>query len=529
MKLARKNFFYTAVVTGILTVIVIGYFVFMLPSLYVAYMSDSYYDDIVNQHTTYVKEKSYDHVKVSYPTCMSIDIPMNEDSFVIVGKNFKVTVTPKTPEMKSLLSDMKSYAKESIKIAKKGKKGIDEKQFNKKVEDWKNQITSQVNLTDNTGFDVTSKTNAFQSKMYKDEFGEIHFLSKKTMILVSGVSDGENHYSNYFGITYEKEHLIISYLPAMTPQMTELRPIVLHSLPMLLAVLFLFALVVSYLYSRGIVNPILRLVKHTQRIRSSDKIFDVRLPVEGKDEIAILVQTLNELYEKLEENYKELEQKKEELEQKNKSKEVFLRSSSHQLKTPIAAALLLTEGMINQIGKYKEHEIYLPEVKKQLLSMRKIVEDILALSRCEEQIEMQEIDLEELLKMQLAQYEITLTEAEDTLVFSFEEECILKTDATLFCRILSNLITNAVVHSAKNATITITTKKNCLTIHNTNAHIEENEREMMFEPFVKGSKSSKGHGLGLYIVKYYAQMLSIEVTVENDATGVLTTLTFCDL
>ena len=44
----------------------------------------------------------------------------------------------------------------------------------------------------------------------------------------------------------------------------------------------------------------------------------------------------------------ELEEKNRELAEENERQEIFLRSSSHQLKTPIAAALLLVDGMLNE-------------------------------------------------------------------------------------------------------------------------------------------------------------------------------------
>lgn len=38
MKLSQKNLFYTILITAVLSILVVGYFVFMLPSLYVSYM-----------------------------------------------------------------------------------------------------------------------------------------------------------------------------------------------------------------------------------------------------------------------------------------------------------------------------------------------------------------------------------------------------------------------------------------------------------------------------------------------------------
>lgn len=384
----------------------------------------------------------------------------------------------------------------------------------------------QVTFLDELPFTLNTESDSAFFEYYWEESTKFHYLSTDTFIIEAGVADGENHYTNYMGITFNSDRIVISYLPTMTPQMNEIRPIVLHSLPMLLAVIILFALVVSYLYSNGIVDPIIKLVKHTERVKRSGLTSNVALPVKGNDEIAMLIETLNGLYEELDKNYKSLENKNKELNMKNKRREVFLRSSSHQLKTPVAAALLLVDGMINQIGKYKDTNLYLPELKKQLLSMSKIVEDILYLSRSEENISLEKIDLNKFIANQLSNYEIPLAEGSFNLVTDYGINSVITTDTNLLTKIFDNLISNGIVHSKEGATITITTKANQFDIYNSHAHIDEDLMPNIFEPFISGSHSGKGHGLGLYIVNYYANILGATVKIDNINDGVLTRVIF---
>ena len=384
----------------------------------------------------------------------------------------------------------------------------------------------QVTFLDELPFTLNTESDSAFFEYYWEESTKFHYLSTDTFIIEAGVADGENHYTNYMGITFNSDRIVISYLPTMTPQMNEIRPIVLRSLPMLLAVIILFALVVSYLYSNGIVDPIIKLVKHTERVKLSGLNSNVKLPVKGNDEIAMLIETLNGLYEELDKNYKSLENKNKELNMKNKRQEVFLRSSSHQLKTPVAAALLLVDGMINQIGKYKDTNLYLPELKKQLLSMSKIVEDILYLSRSEENISLEKIDLNKFIANQLSNYEIPLAEGSFNLVTDYGINSVITTDTNLLAKIFDNLISNGIVHSKEGATITITTKANQFEIYNSHAHIDDKLLPNIFEPFISGSHSGKGHGLGLYIVNYYAHILGATVKIDNINDGVLTRVLF---
>lgn len=528
MKLIHKNFLYTAIVTSILTILVLGYFVLMLPSLYVDYMSNENYNSIVEQHKGYLKDGSYKNVTTKNPSCMTIDIPFSKPSFVVTGKSFQMTITPTTAAMNNLLSDIKNYVKSNISSFQDNEERIDQKEFTSELKEkaieWKDAFLNQATFLDELPFAVKTNTDSSFDTYDWEESTKMHYISDDTIVIEADVKDGENHYTNYMGITFHKDSLVMSYLPTMTPQMNEISPIVIHSLPMLIAVIVLFALVVSYLYSRGIVGPIIRLVKHTEAVKRSNATTHVLLPVKGKDEIAELIQTLNELYEELDNNYKDLENKNNELKEKNKRQEVFLRSSSHQLKTPIAAALLLVEGMINQIGKYGDTKAYLPEVKKQLFSMRKIVEDILYLSRCEESITLEKVELNMVVTRQLSDYQITLAEGNYDIVTNFIEDSSVITDPNLLLKILDNLILNAIVHSEEGATITISTRPYQLEIHNSKAHIEESLMPNIFEPFVSGH--GNGHGLGLYIVTYYANVLGAQVKLQNVKDGVLTKVTF---
>lgn len=530
MKLVHKNFLYTAFITGILSVLVLGYFVFMLPSLYVDYMSNENYYAVVKQHKGYLKDGTYQNVTIKNPSCVTVDIPFLDDSVIVTGKYFQTTITPNTDEMKALLSDIKGYVKLRIDAFKAGNKNFNQDKINEelkvKVTAWKDTLMNQADFLDDLPFDIKTQSDEFYFKNHWDESTKLHYYSDDTVIFEVGVEDVENDYTNYIGLTFDNEHIVMSYLPTMTPQMNEITPIVVRSLPMLIAVIVLFSLVVSYLYSKGIVNPIIALVKHTEMAKRSGIIVDASLTVKGNDEISMLVRTLNDLYEELDKNYKTLENINNELSERNKRQEVFLRSSSHQLKTPIAAALLLVEGMINQVGKYQDTKIYLPEVKLQLLSMRKIVEDILYLSHCEENVTLEQIDLKVLVNSQLLNHQFALTEGKYTLVTDYQDGSFVTSDSNLLSKIVDNLISNAIVHSKECAIITILTKPNQLEIHNSDAHIDEAIMPNIFEPFVQGSHHGKGHGLGLYIVAYYANILGATVKIKNIKDGVLTKIMF---
>jgi len=533
MKLTHKNLLYTAIISGVLTILVLGYFIFMLPSLYVDYVTEENYESVLAQQKGYLASGSYQDVKVKTPACMTIDVPFSQDAIVLTGKMFQIEIEPSTDEMKALVQDIKSFIKEKTEMFEDSGKFEEDAFYDEleaKLKVWKDSLLDQNILVDDLPFDITTQVESSNAFNYENETMDFRYVSDNTIIFVAGVDDGETKYSNFVAVTYNKDRLVVSYLPAMTPQMNEITPIVVRSLPMLLAVIVLFALIVSSLYTKGIVDPILRLVKHTEVVKQCGDIKNAQLLVKGNDEIAMLVQTLNDLYSELTKNYTEMEDKNEELEEKNQSKEVFLRASSHQLKTPIAAALLLVDGMINQIGKYQDTKVYLPEVKKQLLSMRRIVDDILSLSRHEESLFLEKTDVTLLVAKQLTNYQVTAAEHHFTMLTEYSADCFITTDAVILVKVIDNLISNAFHHSREGATITIKTSPEEVVIINSKAHIDEALLKDIFEPFVSGQESgtirSGGHGLGLSIAAYYAKRINARIEISNVEDGVKAKILF---
>lgn len=210
---------------------------------------------------------------------------------------------------------------------------------------------------------------------------------------------------------------------------------------------------------------------------------------------------------------------------------MLLGASSHQLKTPIAAALLLVDGMYNQIGKYQDTQKYLPQVKAQLLSMKRMVEDILYLNRCGETLDFQCLALLDVLRRKLEAYRIAASDRQISIDIEGEEHVLVLTDETVLSHILDNLLSNAVNYTPKGGRIRIAVQEHTLVIQNYGVTIDEELLPHIFEPFVSGSheRSADGagsHGLGLYIAAYYAKVLGMQLAVENEEDSVAVTLNF---
>ena len=89
MKLGRKNLVYSLILAGIMLLFLVGYFIYMLPSLYVDYVMEQNLKSVKEQHNAYIKNGTYEGIAVRNPSaCYSIEIPNEGDSIFVTGKAF---------------------------------------------------------------------------------------------------------------------------------------------------------------------------------------------------------------------------------------------------------------------------------------------------------------------------------------------------------------------------------------------------------------------------------------------------------
>ena len=452
-ELGRKNLCYSLLLAAVLMALLTGYFIWMLPSLYVSYTEEQNLKAVRTQHQSFMETGTYDHIRVKNPSaCISVRIPFEKACVELTSKRIAVIITAENADTMELMEQIQSLAK---KI---------EEQI-RQIQDrlntiWEKQIRLPFALE---VIDLTA-----EKELYYNESFRIYPLSDQGMIVETTVFDDNNQYTNYLAVEQAADAIVFTVLPVITPQMEEIRPVVMQSIPMLCAVILMLVLIFSQLYSNGIVHPV----------------------------------------------YKKLEDVNQHLMEENKRQEMFLGASSHQLKTPITAALLLIDGMIGQIGKYKDYEKYLPKVKEQLLSMRRMAEEILSLNQTCSKLKQEPVHLYELIQAQTAFYQVAAAARQLKISVEGTKEICIRTDADLLAKIIDNLLANAVAYTPQGGCIRLMLSEQSVTIQN-QGMIPADILPHIFEPFVSGEHRSGSHGLGLYIAAYYARMMGADLQIYN--------------
>ena len=305
----------------------------------------------------------------------------------------------------------------------------------------------------------------------------------------------------------------------------------LKTYPYILAISFFIGAVSAYCYSYWSTRRIHRITDRTKNMIVLEEPTDY--VVKGKDEISELENNVQFLYLSLLENIQSLNQELEKSNAVEYSKSEFMRIASHELKTPITAMLGIIEGMILNVGRFKDRDYYLNVCKEILESQSHLVQDVLFISKLESVEKFETFNeifsLTHLINETMALFELLAIQNELTFKVDLVEVMIdfNKEDMK---RIIMNLLSNAVKYTKKGGEVTITLTSTVLVIENQCIPLKPDEIDKIFLPFYRPdyarSRKDGGTGLGLYIVSKLLLTNDIPFTFKptEDRSGMAFTL-----
>jgi len=207
----------------------------------------------------------------------------------------------------------------------------------------------------------------------------------------------------------------------------------------------------------------------------------------------------------------------------------FVANVSHEIKTPLTAIKGFVETLHQgSVDDPAEAERFLGIIKKHVDRLSAIVEDLLSLSRIEQEDEGKTIELEDGYIKDVFQsaMQICLANAQEkniTIQPDCDEKITSQYDATLLEQAVVNLLDNAIKYSEPQSTIHLKARQieSAITIEveDQGMGIAKRHLPRLFERFYRVDKARSrtmgGTGLGLAIVKHIAQAHGGEVNVQS--------------
>ena len=317
--------------------------------------------------------------------------------------------------------------------------------------------------------------------------------------------------------TREDENLVL-YFVTSKDMKREAKNISLSFLPYTLIVSFIFSIAISYFYTKIIVSPIVEITKVTNNMMKLAK--DALLKVKSYDEIGSLKNQINTLYIRLLGVIDDLDKKNKEIIELEKMKVEFLRSTSHELKTPLASLRIILENMKYNVGKYKDRDKYLSVSIETIDKLTKMTVEILKVSSFQELKDDKELlNINQEVKTILEDY-MVLSNNKNIEINNFLDEEEIYMSKLALRKVLANLVSNAVKYSYANGKINIGVKNNYFFIENSCEPLNEKQIKESFDLF-SGVEDKSSNGLGLFIVKNILLNYGINYKFEKSDIGMI--------
>ena len=200
---------------------------------------------------------------------------------------------------------------------------------------------------------------------------------------------------------------------------------------------------------------------------------------------------------------------------------------SHQLKTPLASAVILADNLLE--SPQMEPEVrtrFLQEISRQLVGMKWLVLTMLKLSRLDAGVvtfQRERVSLKELAVEAMKNLELMAQWKEITFQTKLEE-ILITGDPKWLLEALQNILKNAIEHSPQAAVIELETQENevyvQISVRDHGEGIADVDQKHLFERFYRASKvENENVGIGLALAKEIVEKQNGSITVESGADG----------
>lgn len=387
---------------------------------------------------------------------------------------------------------------------------------------------------------------------YDDEFSFHLFQNSGEEIALPNLEDfNDNRIDDYKSTDTSKEYKVSfadsteTYILLIAKNMDKESQVVSalqKTFPLLSVIVLLVSVTAAFFYTWYMTEPIKRISRLSKQMADMD--FSGLCPTNRTDEIGVLSYCLNDLSKKLVAALSELQEANQKLQadidkerQLEKQRIEFFSAASHELKTPITIIKGQLQGMIYQVGRYKDRETYLARSLEVTDTLEKMVQELLTISRLDTPgytCNKYSLDLGKLIGDRITMYEDLFMQKGLTVEKSISPEVYVLGDTLLLQKVLDNLLGNASAYSEAGNQIIVKlwkeAEKTNLTIENTGAHIPDENIPKLFEAFYRVDQSRNrqtgGTGLGLYIVKTILDLHGAGIKITNTVQGVIVSVQF---
>jgi signal transduction histidine kinase len=265
------------------------------------------------------------------------------------------------------------------------------------------------------------------------------------------------------------------------------------------------AMALGYLLSSSFLDRIQSLDQAANKIASGN--LSTRITVEGRDELAGLAQTFNQMASQLQ----EAAEKRKQLESLRKELIAWI---GHDLQTPLASVSAIIEALADDVVEDPEtKKRYFITAKKNIASLSNLIDDMFQMAQIDAgglALNYESVVFSDLISDSLESFTELAKRKEITLHGSVTPELgMVQMDAQRINRVLNNLIDNAIRHTPNDGVVEVRAYSSdqgvTVEVINNGEGISPEDQPQIFDLFYRGEvsrrNSTAGAGFGLAISK----------------------------
>jgi len=263
------------------------------------------------------------------------------------------------------------------------------------------------------------------------------------------------------------------------------------------------AMALGYLLSSSFLDRIQSLDQAAKKIASGN--LSVRVHIEGKDELADLARTFNDMATQLQFSA----QKRKELESLRKELIAWI---GHDLQTPLTSISAIIEALADGMAQDTETEQrYFDTAKKNISSLSNLIDDMFQMAQIDTgglELNIESVSISDLISDTIESFTELAKRREIILQGSVAPDLgEIRIDARRINRVLNNLIDNALKHTPDQGLVEVRAKKSnhgiVVEVIDNGEGISKIDLPYIFDLFYRGDisrrSSTSGTGLGLAI------------------------------
>ncbi len=214
-----------------------------------------------------------------------------------------------------------------------------------------------------------------------------------------------------------------------------------------------------------------------------------------------------------------------ELRKRNEELDQFVYSSSHDLRAPLASITGLLE-LLERTESEKKKKQYMSHIKRSTQQLDSFIQEIISYTHNKKvEVVCEPIDFSDIVTRSFEKHEFMHTDRPVQVITDIKNSQPFHSDPRRLNNLFSNLISNSIKYydpHKDNPYVKVTVrdqdKHAFIQVEDNGIGIGKIHQSKVFDMFYRASSSSKGSGIGLYIVKEILDKLDGQISLESELT-----------